>query len=69
MSGPAQRPAIVPDGTTEFEPVVIPQYTAQFSAHRADGESIVSVTIVGSPRIVDQIMHSVSDAFREEVEI
>lgn len=50
------------------EPVILPQYEARFSVERDSGEPIVSVTIVGSPRIVDQIMHSVSDAFREEVE-
>lgn len=77
MSGPATRPTVVEAAeafaatsseTPEFEPVTLPQYEARFSVERDSGEPIVSVTIVGSPRIVDQIMHSVSDAFREEVE-
>lgn len=73
MSGPATRPT---NGVVEYlgalkdepEPVVLPQYEARFSVERDSGEPIVSVTIVGSPRIVDQIMHAASDAFREEVE-
>lgn len=78
MSGPATRPtigdfmaAITPKATVEtpeFEPVHLPQYEARFSVERDNGDPIVNVTIVGSPRIVDQIMHTVSDAFREEVE-
>lgn len=69
------EPAELPEGfeytpvkTPEFEPVVLPQYEARFVVERDSGEQIVSVTIVGSPRIVDQIMHASSDAFREEVE-
>jgi hypothetical protein len=53
---------------TESTPVHLPQYEARFSVERDSGESIVSVTVVGSPRIIDLIMHSVSDAFREDVE-
>lgn len=66
MSGPPTRPA---DEAPEFEPVSLPRYSAQFYVERqGTGEHIVSVTIAGSPRIIDQIMQSVSDAFREEVE-
>jgi len=80
MSGPETRPELNYRSTAgrvepetngespEFVPVTLPQYEARFSVERDTGEPIVSVTIVGSPRLVDQIMHSVSDAFREEVE-
>lgn len=72
MSGPATRPNafeyLGEVAENEPEPVTLPQYEARFSVERDNGEPIVSVTIVGSPRIVDQIMHATSDAFREEVE-
>lgn len=76
MSGPATRPNGIESSEVEYigpvrnepEPVILPQYEARFSVERDNGESIVSVTVVGSPRIVDQIMHSATDAFREEVE-
>lgn len=76
MSGPATRPNGVQSADVEYtgpvriepEPVILPQYEARFSVERDSGEPVVSVTVVGSSRIVDQIMHSASDAFREEVE-
>jgi hypothetical protein len=77
MSGPATRPdedpresvnKMHPGFYTESTPVQLPQYEARFSVERDSGESIVSVTIVGSPRIIDLIMHAASDAFREDVE-
>lgn len=77
MSGPATRPDEDPKETvnkmypgfyTESTPVQVPQYEARFSVERDNGAPIVSVTVVGSPRIIDLIMHGVSDAFREEVE-
>lgn len=67
MSGPATRSFGLSAGV-EPEPIELPQYKARFSVERDSGEPIVSVTVVGSPRIVDLIMHSASDAFREEVE-
>lgn len=77
MSGPDTRPPFVlssneaPRG--EFEPeefprVVLPTYDARFSVTNSEGEGVLSLNVVGSPRIVDQIMHAATDAFREEVE-
>lgn len=72
MSGPATRPNVV-DASDAFttmssEPVQLPTFEARLLIANDEGETIVSVTAFGSSRVVDQIMHASTDAFREEAE-
>lgn len=59
---------IYPGFFPEPTPVVLPVYVATFTVRRDSADPIVTVTIKGSARIIDLIMHSASDAFREDVE-
>lgn len=75
MSGPATRQNVVDaadvfaaTSSVEPEPIRLPTYEARLLISTAEGETVISVTAFGSSRIVDQIMHGASDAFREEVE-
>jgi hypothetical protein len=76
MSGPATRPNVV-DASDAFattssepmyEPVQIPMYQVSVTFSTSEGRTVLHATVNGTARSVEQIMHTVSDTFREEAE-
>lgn len=50
-------------------PIALPQYEARLSVTSTGTDAtVISVTVTGSSRIIDQVLHAATDAFREEVE-